>query len=83
MKYSQLGADIIIKEPATRESGCCKLWQKDKIKQGEMLMQKNYYADKKLHLESISLVQNPVSAWCKILLETSLADCFFLDYCTV
>jgi len=55
----------------------------DKIKQGEMLMQKNYYADKKLHLESISLVQNPVSAWCKILLETSLADCFFLDYCTV
>ena len=37
-------------------------------------VKKNHYANKKLRLESISLVQDPVPTWSKILPRTSLAD---------
>ena len=41
-------------------------------------VKKNHYANKKLRLESISLVQDPVPAWSKILPRTSLADHFLI-----
>ena len=37
---------------------------------------KNSYGDKRLQLESTSLVQDPVPTWCKVLPRTSLADRF-------
>jgi len=37
-------------------------------------IKKNHYADKRLRLESISLIQDPVPTWCKVLPRTSLAD---------
>ena len=41
-------------------------------------IKKNYYADKKLRQESISLVQDPVPIWHKILPRTSLSDRFMV-----
>jgi len=41
-------------------------------------VKKNSYADKRLRLESISLVQDPVPTWCKILPRTSLAGRFMI-----
>ena len=41
-------------------------------------VKKNHYANKKLRLESISLVQDPVPTWSKILPRTSLADRFLI-----
>ena len=41
-------------------------------------VKKNYYADKRLRLKSISLLQEPVPTWCKILPRTSLADQFMI-----
>ena len=37
-------------------------------------VQKNQYANKRLRIESISLAQDPVPTWCKVLPRTSLAD---------
>jgi len=39
---------------------------------------KNSYADKRLGLESISLVQDPVPTWCKLLPRTTLAGRFMI-----
>ena len=41
-------------------------------------VKKNSYADKRLRLESISLVQEPVPTWCKILPRTTLAYRFMI-----
>ena len=41
-------------------------------------IKKNHYADKRLRLESISLIQDPVGTWCKVLPRTSLADRFMV-----
>jgi len=41
-------------------------------------VKKNYYADKKLRRESISLVQDPIPIWCKVLPRTSLSDRFMV-----
>lgn len=37
-------------------------------------IKKNHYNDKRLHLECISLVQDPVRTWSKVLPRTYLAD---------
>ena len=39
---------------------------------------KNHYADKRLRLESISLLQNPVPTWVKVLPRTSLVSRFMI-----
>ena len=41
-------------------------------------VKKNYNADKRLWLEGICLLQEPVPTWCKILPRTSLADRFMV-----
>jgi len=41
-------------------------------------VKKNHYADKKLRLESISLIQDPVATWCNILPRTSLKNRFMI-----
>jgi len=39
---------------------------------------KNHYANRRMRLESISLVQDPVPTWCKVLPRTSLADRYMI-----
>jgi len=41
-------------------------------------IKKNHYADKRLRLESISLIQDPVPTWCNVLPRTSLADRYMI-----
>ena len=45
---------------------------------GVVTITKNQFGDKRLRLESISLVQDPVPTWCKLLPRTSLADRFMV-----
>ena len=45
---------------------------------GVVTVTKNSYGDKRMRLESISLVQDPVPTWCKLLPRTSLADRFMI-----
>jgi len=41
-------------------------------------VKKNHYDDKKLRLESISLIQDPVPTWCNVLPRTSLKNRFMI-----
>jgi hypothetical protein len=41
-------------------------------------VKKNFFTDKKLRQESISLIQDPTSTWCKILPRTHLKDRFMI-----
>ena len=41
-------------------------------------VKKNHYADRRLRIESISLLQDPLPTWCKVLPRTSLADRYMI-----
>ena len=45
---------------------------------GVVTIKRNEYGDKRLRLESISLVQDPVPTWCKLLPRTNLSDRYMI-----